>query len=203
MPLRVVISYCRADQHLIRPIAKLLSGASAELEGAVYWDDSFRAGESWLTQFQRSMAESDRLFVFWCEHSSASKAVEEEIECARSTSKPIVPVLLDNTPLSPSLSPIHGIDLRPMRIHRLDPLRTLAPRLLQTIETGLRAAFAEGRWIGSIPSCLIAVLVATAWVWLGGGSVIRSVVAAATTVSKVFVYVLFSVVAVGRRTDPC
>jgi TIR domain len=80
---RIIISYCHADQHLVRPFTKLLGGALSEHDQAVYWDDRFESGQSWTEQFVRALGQSDKLFVFWCDHSAASKAVQKEVEIAR------------------------------------------------------------------------------------------------------------------------
>jgi hypothetical protein len=121
---------------------------------------------TWKLQFKNRVEESDRVFVFWCDHSAASKAVGEEIEYAKQLNRIVVPVLLDNTPLSESLSYIHGIDLRATRVHRLDPLRTLAPRLVTGGRLLVAATLGEGRRVDSILFSFVCLVLAALWIWL-------------------------------------
>lgn len=107
----VVISYSRSDQPQIRAVVGLLR-ATLNIERAVYWDDDFAAGEDWFEQLKRSVDESHQLFVFWCRHAAASQEVRREFAYALDKGKRVVPVLLDDTPLSQELAAIHGIDLR-------------------------------------------------------------------------------------------
>ena len=157
----IIISYCRADQHLVRPFTKLLGGALSVDDEAVYWDDRFRSDESWTQQFKDGLTQSDKLFVFWCDHSAGSDAVRKEVELANSMGKPVIPVLFDNTPLSDFLAPIHGIDLRPIRVHRLDPIRTLIPRFIRIARQFVEAST---RRPDGISSYSLVVALTVGWV---------------------------------------
>jgi hypothetical protein len=108
----LVISYSRADQAQVRALVSLLRGGLRGVEKAVYWDEQFEPGEPWFEQLKFHIDSAPQLFVFWCDHSSSSEQVRREFTYALGQNKRVVPVLLDDTPLSAELAPIHGIDLR-------------------------------------------------------------------------------------------
>lgn len=114
---RTVISYSRDDQAIVRPLVKLLR-ADAEFSDAVFWDDDLQAGVPWFEQVQKKIEESNKLFVFWCEHAAESTEVRREFLYAFELQKIVIPVLMDDTPLAPELAHIHGVDLRELRTHR-------------------------------------------------------------------------------------
>ena len=131
----LVISYARADQPLVRGVVKLLRAAMSEIDDAVYWDEDFEPGAAWFDQIKHSIDEAPQLFVFWCAHSAASSQVLDELMYALNAGKVVVPVLLDDTSLSASLAPIHGVDLRTAVRHVATPhehstLRWLVPAAL-------------------------------------------------------------------------
>ena len=131
----LVISYARADQPLVRGVVKLLRAAMSEIDDAVYWDEDFEPGAAWFDQIKRSIDDAPQLFVFWCAHSAVSSQVLEELMYAINAGKVVVPVLLDDTSLSASLAPIHGVDLRTAVRHVATPherstLRWLVPAAL-------------------------------------------------------------------------
>jgi hypothetical protein len=107
----LVVSYARVDRAQIREIVDLLT-ASHAAEKAVFWDGHLVAGDNWFNQLKRHINKAGRLFVFWCLHSGRSRQVRREYLYAIKRKKRVIPVLLDNTPLSRELSPIHGIDMR-------------------------------------------------------------------------------------------
>jgi hypothetical protein len=108
----LVISYSRVDQAQVRALVSLLRGGLRTVEKAVYWDDQFEPGDPWFEQLKTHIDAAPQLFVFWCDHSSASEQVRREFTYAISRHKRVVPVLLDDTPLAAELKQIHGIDLR-------------------------------------------------------------------------------------------
>jgi hypothetical protein len=65
--------------------------------------------------------------------------------------KPVVPVLLDNTPLSVELAPIHGIDLRGAIRHRKVPASGRAARASVVAAVLLAVAVAVS-WMAILPS---------------------------------------------------
>lgn len=108
---QVVISYSRVDRELVDALLTLLR-ALPEMKRAIYWDKDFEPGEDWFEQIRRAIDVAPLVFVFWCCHSSDSRQVQREVDYAFSKGRKVVPVLLDDTPLSPQLAAIHGIDLR-------------------------------------------------------------------------------------------
>jgi len=113
----LVASYSRPDRRLVTGVISIIRGAFPELHDAVFWDGEFRAGEDWFDQFKRGVDAAPRVFVFWCYHSVDSQQVAREYQYAESQKKPVVPVLLDQTPLNADLARIEGIDLREMVRH--------------------------------------------------------------------------------------
>ncbi|MEO8038736.1 MAG: toll/interleukin-1 receptor domain-containing protein [Betaproteobacteria bacterium] len=125
MTAHVFVSYSRSDAALVTPIVRLLRTAIAgipSLEGK-YWEvvfqdtDGIPPGALWKEHIDDAIADAQRMFVFWCTHSSRSGQVRREYELALRLEKGVVPVLLDDTPLAEPLSPINGVDLRELRTH--------------------------------------------------------------------------------------
>jgi hypothetical protein len=109
----LVISYSRADRAQVRGIVSLLRGAMrGVVEQAVFWDGQLEPGDVWFDEIRKHIDAAPQLFVFWCAHSSASSEVRREFLYAFERKKNVIPVLLDDTPLSEELGRIHGIDLR-------------------------------------------------------------------------------------------
>jgi len=100
---------CRATVAWCKPVR---SAMQETIEKAVYWDDDFEPGEEWFNQIKQYIDDAPQLFVFWCGHSSVSTQIRREFRYALKRKKRVVPILLDNTPLTNLLKNIHGIDLR-------------------------------------------------------------------------------------------
>ncbi|MET0648524.1 MAG: toll/interleukin-1 receptor domain-containing protein [Pyrinomonadaceae bacterium] len=71
----------------------------------------------WSHEISRSIRASEIVFVFWCVHSSDSREVEAEYKYAIEQGRPVVPVILDETPLPDVLSQYQGIDFRVLGTH--------------------------------------------------------------------------------------
>lgn len=121
----IFVSYSRDDEPFITQIVRLLRAAIAgvpSVEGNL-WEFVFQdtdhiiPGKDWKDQIDSAISNAERLFVFWCEHSSRSSQVMREYELGISKNKIVIPVLIDDTPLPESLSHVHGVDLRELRIH--------------------------------------------------------------------------------------
>jgi len=115
---KLVISYSRADQAVVRDVVALLSGALNDIDDGVFWDADLVPGEDWFPQLAQHIDAAPQLFVFCCDHSAASAQVKREYEYALGAKKRVVPVLLDGTPLVPPLTTIQGIDARRAIRHR-------------------------------------------------------------------------------------
>jgi hypothetical protein len=133
----VFISYRRADAALVGPLRDELQ----RLGYRVFFDTvSIEGGDDWKVRLQRAVAGSRALVLCWSEHASQSPIVTFEYSCARALNKPVVPWLLDHTPLPVMLDHLNGI-------HNPDALQVAAalrPRLGRTLTARrrLQAAFA-------------------------------------------------------------
>jgi TIR domain len=115
----LVISYSSVDRHVISAVVSLLQWAIPNIDKAVYWDGELEPGLPWFDQIKHYIDASPSLFVFWCDHARCSKEVEREFNYAFQKRKRVVPVLMDDTPLSKPLATIHSIDLRSAIRHPL------------------------------------------------------------------------------------
>lgn len=98
---KVFISYSRADRHRAEGLAELLESLGNE----VFFDKrSIKGGRMWEKEIYSKIEESDILVVFWTKNAAKSEWVRREYKAFGSsfTDRPIVPVLGDNTPLSPA-----------------------------------------------------------------------------------------------------
>jgi hypothetical protein len=190
----LVISYSRADQPQVRAVVTLLRTALRDIEKAVFWDGDFEPGDPWFEQIKGHIETAPQLFVFWCAHSAESPQVRREFTYALDRRKRVVPVLLDNTPLTDELAAIHGIDLRQAIVHAPSGpaiVFTIAPattrlriaRALRLVPVALAGIIAFGvarLWrsdsgfsdlsatpaeIISIVGIVVAVVVAASWAW--------------------------------------
>lgn len=112
--LQVFVSYSTQDAKIISTIVKLLR---AVRDYVFYAPDSIKAGSVWTREISRSIRASEIVFVFWCVHSAASREVEAEYKYAIEQGRPVVPVILDETPLPDVLSQYQGIDFRDLGTH--------------------------------------------------------------------------------------
>jgi hypothetical protein len=115
---RLVISYSREDKPQVEELVVLLRSALRGLGDPVFWDGKLDPGDPWFQVFRGHIDRSKQLYVFWCQHASTSSNVRREYRYAFKKKKRVVPVILDDTPLARTLSPIHGIDLRRAIKHR-------------------------------------------------------------------------------------
>jgi len=115
----LVVSYSSVDRPVIAAVVSLLCSASPNIDKAVYWDGELEPGLSWFDQIKHHIDASPSLFVFWCHHASGSNEVKREFNYAFQKRKRVVPVLMDDTPLSNPLARMHGIDLRSAIRHSL------------------------------------------------------------------------------------
>jgi hypothetical protein len=107
MPDKVFVSYSRNDIMAVKAICDFLE--TVEL---VFRDeDSLIAGEPFADELKRQIKRSNVIVVFWSVSSSTSIWVGREIQDAIRLKRPILPVLLDKTPLSTQLAPLNAIDL--------------------------------------------------------------------------------------------
>jgi hypothetical protein len=102
------ISYSRADLPAVQCLKRQLD----ERQLRVFLDlDSLRAGQDWPPQLGRAVQGSRMMVLCWSAQAAKSDWVKAEINHSLSTSKPVpvLPWLLDSTPLPPMLQQRHGI----------------------------------------------------------------------------------------------
>lgn len=105
----VFLSYSREDLSLIEQLEAQLKNHP---ETAIWRDqDKIYGGEKWPKLLGEAIAHRDVFLLAWSKHSSASHFVEFEWCTALALKKKIVPCLLDNTILPPSLASINSISV--------------------------------------------------------------------------------------------
>jgi len=105
----VFLSYSREDLPLIERLqAQLTSHSDISI-----WRDQEKiyGGQKWPKVLGEAIADQDVFLLVWSKHSAASHFVEFEWCTAIALKKTIVPCLLDETPLAPSLKTFHGYRL--------------------------------------------------------------------------------------------
>ncbi len=102
---KVFISYAREEEEAVDGLHEALRAADVSV-----WRDqeSLRLGERWPKVLGEAIAEQDYFVLCWSAAAAASDFVELEWVTALALEKPILPLLLDDTPLPPSLSGING-----------------------------------------------------------------------------------------------
>ena len=107
--IKVFLSYSRLDRAVVAPIASVLRGLRID----VFRDEeSIVPGDAWKATIAEAVSSSDTVLLFWSAAAADSKSVEEEYSLALSLRKRIVPVLLDDTPLTTTLAQYQWADLR-------------------------------------------------------------------------------------------
>jgi TIR domain len=103
---RVFLSYTRADLDLVHPLEQALAA-----QGVSIWRDqhSIYGGEQWPKAIGEAIAATDAIILVWSANSAQSHFIEFEWTTALALKKRIIPCLLDDTPLPPSLRAINGI----------------------------------------------------------------------------------------------
>ena len=103
----VFLSYSRADLPLIEQLAARLRASSPEI---LIWRDQEKiyGGQQWPKVLGEAIADQEVFLLAWSKNSAISHFVELEWNTAIALKKTIIPCLLDDTPLAPSLSVFHG-----------------------------------------------------------------------------------------------
>ena len=75
------------------------------------WRDQerLRGGARWPRALGEAISTCDFFLLCWSGQAKASDFVDLEWNTALALKKPIVPYLLDDTPLPPTLSAVHGV----------------------------------------------------------------------------------------------
>lgn len=102
----VFISYSQDDLELVKIIHDKLSE-----KGIPVWRDqkSIYGGDTWPKILGEAIRDSDFVLLCWSQQAKSSYFVELEWTTTLALKKPIIPLLLDEAPLPPSLSSRNGI----------------------------------------------------------------------------------------------
>jgi hypothetical protein len=103
---KVFISYARVDMDRALELEHALIARSVDV-----WRDqhSIYGGQQWPKEIGEAIADCDAVLLFWSADSAASHFVEFEWTTALALKKTIIPCLLDETNLPPSLAAVNGI----------------------------------------------------------------------------------------------
>jgi hypothetical protein len=157
----VFLSYSRADLPLIEQLeARLKTHPQISI-----WRDQDRiyGGQKWSKVLGEAIADQDVFLLAWSKHSAASHFVEFEWCTAIALKKTILPCLIDETPLAPSLKTFHGYRLddvagliKSLRdaplgdVQRREPVIRKLSEISATQETAVLATaktvFAQQQW---------------------------------------------------------
>lgn len=110
LPLAVaqtVIVYSRLDAPQAARAQRL-----ARLYDQVLIDTDLAPGVPWRPALERGICASDRVLLLWSRRAAASAEVAREIQTARLCGVPVVPVLLDGTPLPSDVGQLQAVDWR-------------------------------------------------------------------------------------------
>ncbi len=101
------ISYARANTKVVVPMVRLLRAAGTR----VFIDtESIAYGQRWEQVILQALASASRVLVFWSREAAASEWVRREYTMALNRAGiPIVPVLLDETPLPAELAKFQAL----------------------------------------------------------------------------------------------
>src|SRR2546426_10056931 len=100
------LSYSRVDLLIVQGLKRQLD--ERRLRVFVHLD-SLRAGHEWPPQLGRAVLDSRMMVLCWSAQAEGSKWVEAEINYCLLAKKPVLPWLLDDTPLPPRLQNTQGI----------------------------------------------------------------------------------------------
>jgi hypothetical protein len=100
------ISYARDDFSFVESLKK---GFDDERLRVFVDLHSLRAAQEWPPQLGEALRKSRMMVLCWSAHADISEWVDAEINVCLMTRKPLLPWLLDNTPLPAKLSRTHGV----------------------------------------------------------------------------------------------
>lgn len=101
----VFLSYSRADAERVTPLRDELR----RMGYRVFFDvQSIDPGEEWKRRLERSISASRTMVLCWSEHTRGSDYITFEYSRAEALHKPLLPWLLDKTPL-PAMLEVQGI----------------------------------------------------------------------------------------------
>jgi hypothetical protein len=137
---KIFASYSRQDEAIVAPLVELIriSGTNVFRD-----EDNLKPGDRWVIEIASAIKRCQVVLVFWCIHSSASKAVASEYRRGVNLGKRIVPILLDNTAMAEEIGQYQGIDLRSFGPHVQHPRLGFADRPMTQQERELATSRME------------------------------------------------------------
>lgn len=105
---KVFISYSRDDLKLVESLEKALKHKAIVV---LRDQETIYVGEAWPKSIGEAIASSNLIVLIWSRYSSKSHFVEFEWNTALALRIPIIPIVIDSTPLPPSLSSINYIPI--------------------------------------------------------------------------------------------
>ncbi len=157
---RAFISYASPDANIVeRHVVDLLKTVLR----VFFAPRSLRGGDQWQRKIYRAISWCSVFYVCWCAHAKQSEWVQRELALATDKRKRIVPVLLDDTPLTKELEGRQYVDLRDRWLHGGPPggggFRSLLAHLAEPgrIEHVKAAREPARRLVSAIGLCLVAL----------------------------------------------
>ncbi|HMS83272.1 MAG TPA: toll/interleukin-1 receptor domain-containing protein [Nitrospira sp.] len=158
----VFLSYSRADLPLIEQLVTRLRASSPEVS---LWRDQEKiyGGQKWPKVLGEAIADQDVFMLAWSKNAASSHFVELEWNTAIALKKTIIPCLLDETLLAPSLRAFHGYPMQDVaglttslatalpadqsrRTPVLAKLDDITPRDETAVLAQAKAVFAQKQW---------------------------------------------------------
>ena len=157
----VFLSYSREDILLVEQLEAQLKTHS---EISIWRDqEKIRGGQKWPKVLGEAIADQDVFLLAWSKHAAASHFVEFEWCTAIALKKTIIPCLLDETALAPSLKAFHGYHLHdvaglmtslqaapPAEAQRrkpvIDSLNTVTATEEEAVLKQAKSIFAQQQW---------------------------------------------------------
>ena len=101
------VIYAGADGSFVKPIVKLLKAVDVK----IFLDDiDVGPDDNWRLKITKSFNSAKAFIVIWSQYSVGSYTLQKECRKALKKQKPIVPILLDDTPLSSELGEYQYLD---------------------------------------------------------------------------------------------
>jgi hypothetical protein len=104
---QTVVLYSRADAQQAHR-----AHALASAYGPAVIDRALPPGVAWRPTIAKAICGASLVLVVWSERAAASSEVRREIDTAMICRVPVVPVLLDSTPLPGLLGDVNAVDWR-------------------------------------------------------------------------------------------
>ena len=104
---QTVVVYSRADSAQAHRAQQL-----AAVYGQALIDRQLQPGVPWRASIAAGICSAERVLLLWSERAAASAEVRREIDTALVCRVPVVPVLIDSTPLPGLVADVQAVDWR-------------------------------------------------------------------------------------------